>query len=205
MVSKLINVGGSSGVGKTTLTTFLSFLFDDVYHLKGDDLHKWERNDSNWKTITHLNPDANNLELGKQQIFNLLENKTVYRNHYDHDTGKFVNNVQIKPDYNVFINEGLHSLYDSYLCDRADINIYIKTEENLKYQWKLNRDIEKRGYTKEQVLSAIDMRKGDEIKYIHPQEENADVIVTFTEKKDKSVDLEYECKTEYGCEVMANP
>ena len=87
MVSKLINVGGSSGVGKTTLTTFLSFLFDDVYHLKGDDLHKWERNDSNWKTITHLNPDANNLELAKQQIFNLLENKTVYRNHYDHDTG----------------------------------------------------------------------------------------------------------------------
>ena len=202
MVSKLINVGGSSGVGKTTLTTFLSFLFDDVYHLKGDDLHKWERNDSNWKNITHLNPDANNLELGKQQIFNLLENKTVYRNHYDHDTGKFVNNVQVKPDYNVFINEGLHSLYDSYLCDRADLNIYIKTEENLKYQWKLNRDIEKRGYTKEQVLSAIDMRKGDEIKYIHPQEENADVIVTFTEKKDKSVDLEYECKTEYGCEVM---
>ena len=75
MVSKLINVGGSSGVGKTTLTTFLSFLFDDVCHLSGDDLHKWERNDSNWKNITHLNPDANNLELGKQQIFNLLENK----------------------------------------------------------------------------------------------------------------------------------
>ena len=43
MVSKLINVGGSSGVGKTTLTTFLSFLFDGVYHLKGDDLHKWEK------------------------------------------------------------------------------------------------------------------------------------------------------------------
>lgn len=49
----------------------------------------------------------------------------------------------------------------------------------------------------------MDMRKGDEIKYIHPQEENADVIVTFTEK-DKSVDLEYECKSEYGCEVMVN-
>ena len=168
---------------KLHLLLFYLFLFDGVYHLKGDDLHKWERNDSNWKNITHLNPDANNLELGKQQIFNLLENKTVYRNHYDHDTGKFINNVKIKPDYNVFINEGLHSLYDSYLCDRADLNIYIKTEENLKYQWKLNRDIEKRGYTKEQVLSAMDMRKGDEIKYIHPQEENADVIVTFTEKK----------------------
>ena len=78
MVSKLINVGGSSGVGKTTLTTFLSFLFDDVCHLSGDDLHKWERNDSNWKNITHLNPDANNLELGKQQIFNLLEGYELF-------------------------------------------------------------------------------------------------------------------------------
>ena len=94
---------------------------------------------------------ANNLELGKKQIFDLLENKTIFRNHYNHDTGKFVNNVEIRPK-SVIINEGLHSLHDSYLCDRADLNIYIKTEENLKYQWKLNRDIEKRGYTKEQVL-----------------------------------------------------
>ena len=45
-------------------------------------------------------------------------------------------------------------------------------------------------------------REVDEEKYIKPQEKNADVIVTFTEKRDKSVHLDYECKNEYGCDLM---
>ena len=58
MTNTLINIGGSSGVGKTTLSTFLSFIFTDALHLSGDDLHKWERHDDNWKSKTHLNPSA---------------------------------------------------------------------------------------------------------------------------------------------------
>ena len=52
-------------MGKTTISTIISLVLTNlksrVLHLCGDDLHKWERGDDNWKTITHLNPKANNL------------------------------------------------------------------------------------------------------------------------------------------------
>ena len=53
MKNTLINIGGSSGVGKTTLSTFLSFIFTDALHLSGDDLHKWERHDDTGK-VKHI-------------------------------------------------------------------------------------------------------------------------------------------------------
>tara|TARA_B100000963_G_scaffold330662_1_gene320881 strand:+ start:1978 stop:3336 length:1359 start_codon:yes stop_codon:yes gene_type:complete len=201
MTNTLINIGGSSGVGKTTLSTFLSFIFTDALHLSGDDLHKWERHDDNWKSKTHLNPSANNLDLGKKQLISLVYGESVKRNHYNHSTGKFDKDINVQPK-KVIINEGLHSLYDKDLCKLASLNIFIKVGKGLKYQWKLNRDTEKRGYTKEQVLSAMKRREVDEEKYIQPQEKNADVIVTFSEKRDKSVHLDYECKNEYGCDLM---
>ena len=60
----LINVSGSSGVGKTTISTIISLILTNlkngVLHLCGDDLHKWERGDDSWRVVTHLNPEANN-------------------------------------------------------------------------------------------------------------------------------------------------
>ena len=62
----IIGVSGDSGVGKTTLSNLISYLFNEnnVLLLSGDDLHKWERNNPNWKTLTHFNPETNNLDFG---------------------------------------------------------------------------------------------------------------------------------------------
>ena len=47
---RLINISGSSGVGKTTIATILTLVLSNigkkVLHLCGDDLHKWDRNNS---------------------------------------------------------------------------------------------------------------------------------------------------------------
>ena len=201
----LINISGSSGVGKTTISTIISLVLTNlksrVLHLCGDDLHKWERGDDNWKTITHLNPKANNLKLGEEQITSLLMGKTIKRDHYDHNTGKFIKDLEITPQ-EILINEGLHSLYSKNICKKGKLNIFVETEDELKYQWKLNRDTEKRGYTKSQVINAINLRKEDELKYILPQKDNANVIVKFSEKRDKSVHLTYTATTDYGKYIM---
>ena len=62
----IIGITGPSGVGKTTLSKLITYLYNikDTLILSGDDLHKWERNDPNWNTYTHFNPDANNLNIG---------------------------------------------------------------------------------------------------------------------------------------------
>ena len=72
----LINISGSSGVGKTTITKIIILILSEldkkVLHLSGDDLHKWERDNENWKKFTHLNPDANNIKVGNTHLKYLL-------------------------------------------------------------------------------------------------------------------------------------
>jgi len=191
----LINISGSSGVGKTTIATILVLVLTNldrsVLHLCGDDLHKWERTNENWKKNTHLNPKANNLILGKKQLLDLINGDPIIRDIYDHNSGKFINNIKIDPA-DVIINEGLHALYHRDICKLADLNVFIDTEEELTKEWKMSRDIESRGYTVEQVLSAIEMRELDEKKYIKSQIKNADAVVKFTKKKYGAVDLDYE-------------
>tara|TARA_R110001599_G_scaffold1706_5_gene8456 strand:- start:10356 stop:11729 length:1374 start_codon:yes stop_codon:yes gene_type:complete len=204
-MNTLINISGASGVGKTTISTMISLILSNlnssVLSICGDDLHKWERGNENWTKYTHFNPEANNLSLGEDHIATLLAGSTINRDHYDHTSGKFIKDVLIKPE-SVIINEGLHSLYSEAICEMAELNIFVETENDLKNQWKLNRDMEKRGYTRDQVISSIGLRKIDEAKYILPQKRNANVVVKFSEMKDKSVQLTYTAATKYGQLLM---
>jgi len=188
----LINISGSSGVGKTAVAAMITLILStkkkQILHLCGDDLHKWERNNENWKKLTHFNPDANNLSLGKKQLLDLVNGKSTIRDVYNHNSGKFIQNVKFN-SADIIINEGLHGLYDSDICELSDLNIYVHTDDELKLEWKMSRDIESRGYTEEQVLSVMKMREQDDDKYIKPQINNADVIVNFSKKPFDSVDM----------------
>ena len=78
----LICISGSSGVGKTTISRIIQSVLGtkDCLCLSGDDLHKWERGNPIWKTITHLNPDANDLELGYTHLSELKQGRSIQRN-----------------------------------------------------------------------------------------------------------------------------
>tara|TARA_Y100001963_G_scaffold45097_1_gene63529 strand:+ start:2175 stop:3545 length:1371 start_codon:yes stop_codon:yes gene_type:complete len=196
---KLINISGSSGVGKTTIAKMIGFILSNldnsVLHLCGDDLHKWERNDKNWDRFTHLNPDANNIEFGNIQLRYLLNGVPIIRDIYDHDTGKFINGVRVE-SADVVINEGLHALYENSICELADLNIFVSTDQKLTKEWKLSRDTESRGYTEEEVLSVMEMRKKDDKKYIQPQVDNSDIVVQFFKKPYDSVGMKIFSKLE---------
>lgn len=203
----LINIAGSSGVGKTTIATLLattlSKLRNTVLHICGDDLHKWERGDKNWDRITHLHPDANNLELGKMHILDLISGNYILRDHYNHETGKFIKDIKIDPA-DIIINEGLHSLIDDDICNLADLNIFVHTDLELKKEWKLSRDIQGRGYTEEQVLDAIKMRESDEEKYIQSQRSNADVVINFSKDDTGAINLNYKVINDNNIHVIKN-
>ena len=200
-MKNLICITGSSGVGKSTLSKFLYFIFgcNDVVTINGDDAHKWERGDTNWNIHTHLNPSSNNLHEEIESLKKLISGESIMRKRYNHDTGKFDAPVNIDPK-EIILYEGLHALYGT-MSELCDIGIFVETERDLLTQWKVERDTTKLGYTVDEVKSAIKRREIDESLYIEPQKQKADIIIRFEEKRDKKVHLECTYVTGVGKEI----
>lgn len=187
---------GDSGSGKSTLAKRLTEFFSNSFVLEGDRYHKWERNDENWKSWTHLNPSSNYIAKMNQDIFDLKLGKQVYQVDYDHKTGKFTEPSTIKHSDNLIVC-GLHSLYTTR-SDLYDLRIYMDTHEDLKALWKIKRDVNERGHTRERVIEQIQARKADYQEYIANQREEADVIISFyprTLGKNDDVSLKILVKT----------
>jgi uridine kinase/ribulose-5-phosphate 4-epimerase/fuculose-1-phosphate aldolase len=195
MVDKpfIISIAGDSASGKSTIANFIRIYYGyyNTTLISGDDLHKWERGDIMWNAITHLNPLANNLELGDLQLMSLKEGVKVLRKIYNHNTGKFDDAIWISPKKYI-INEGLHSFYTKQSEELSDLKIYIDTDENLMTDFKIERDTLERGYTKEDVVETISNRKKDS-EYIRKiQIEKADVIIRLSRLNG----LDIECKSD---------
>jgi len=172
-----IGISGESGVGKSTIASIISlYLGENTLRLSTDDLHKWERTSPQWNKITHLNPEANNLELGDFQLYDLSLGRPIYRSVYNHTTGVFDPPARMEPKKYV-INEGLHAFYSEAMEKLIDLKIFVDTDEDLRVHWKLIRDTEQRGYKYNSVIDAINKRKIDSIPVRDKQINSADVII----------------------------
>lgn len=176
--SFMIGLGGDSGVGKTSLSDALQCIFSQkkMTILRGDDMHKWQRGDNNWKNFTHLDPKANHLHKEVSMLSRLKKGRSVDRRSYDHSNGMFTEEKVIKPA-NIILFEGLHPFYLSAQRALYDLKIFIKPEHSLAKHWKISRDIKKRNYTKETIIEQIENRVGDSEKYILQQSKFADILI----------------------------
>lgn len=68
------------------------------------------------------------------------------------------------------------------LRDELDLKIFMDTDNELRNYWKIQRDTEKRGYSKEEIVAQINRRIPDAEKYIYPQKEYADIVITYFDK-----------------------
>lgn len=173
----VIAICGDSASGKTTLSELLKKFFSNSFLLEGDRYHKWDRYSSNWSKITHLNPEANYLGKMSNDLFDLKIGKTAYQVDYNHKTGKFTDQEKIENPDSIIVC-GLHSLY-SPNHEVYDLKVFMDTDIQLRTEWKIKRDIEKRGKTKEEVLSQIESRQDDYVQFIEPQKASSDLIVNF--------------------------
>jgi uridine kinase len=171
----IIGICGDSGSGKTTLAQILKSRFNDSFILECDRYHKWERNDPHWKNITHLNPEANNLDKMFYDILTLKYGKSINQSDYDHSTGKFTEKQLIVPPQTLIVC-GLHSAYYPNLYNTI---VYVDTDYEIKKKWKIKRDVEERGYKLDEVVASIEKRREDYIKYVLPQREATDYVIKF--------------------------
>ena len=181
----IIAIAGDSGSGKTTLSQIVNLLFEkEASILETDRYHKWEREDKNYQKFTHLNPYANHLEKMSEDIYQLKIGSNIYQVDYDHSSGKFTQKQKIENTKNLVVC-GLHTLYQKNMNELLNLKIYLDTDRNLIKKWKIERDVNERGYSLEKVLKQIEAREKDYNTYILYQRENADIVIQFYELNEK--------------------
>jgi phosphoribulokinase len=176
----MLAVGGDSGTGKTTLTRGIYDIFgaDNILNICLDDYHTLDRAARRKAGITALNPAMNNVNLMEEQVWALRAGKTITKPVYDHSTGAFGAPEVVGPRPIVIIR-GLFPLFTERLRQAFDVRVWLAPDEELKYHWKVQRDVAQRGYLLEEVIRQIVERQDDFRQHIEPQQVHADRIVRF--------------------------
>ncbi len=187
----IVGIAGDSGAGKTTLLEDLrTILGNRALHLEEDAYHRWERHDENWNQWTHLHPKANFLHQQTRTLRALKSGLPVFRREYDHSTGAFSPTRKIYPHEYTLIS-GLHSFYLPGTRKLLDLRIYLDTDEILRAQWKKLRDSKERGKSQEEVEQDLKMRETDSRRFILPQKDFADIILSYqTDSSQNSLNLQ---------------
>ena len=203
--SFVLGICGDSSTGKTTLQDRISKMFDaeKILCVEGDGDHKWERGDSNWERFTHLDPRANYLYRQARDICQLKKGYAVNRVEYDHQSGHFSEMRTIYPRRFISVS-GLHIFFLPQLRDNIDLKIYMEADDELRETWKLERDVNSRGHSIEEIRKQIESRKEDAQKYIYPQKEYADIIIRYFADSDKGIGIHIKVNTKIEIDMIVD-
>jgi len=173
-----LGVAGDSGSGKTTFTEGIRSIFgsDLVSTITLDDYHSLDRDGRRKQGLTALNPKANRIDQLEQDLALLRCGAPVEKPVYNHTTGIFDPPVIFRP-HKILILEGLHTLFTPTLRKYLDFTLFVDPSKEVKSDWKIRRDIKKRGYSRDAVLQKIIERGPDYERYIAPQKEFADAVI----------------------------
>jgi phosphoribulokinase len=176
----ILGVVGDSAAGKTTITRGLVRLLgqEHVTHIAADDYHRYDRQQRAERGITPLHPDCNYVDVMEQDFANVRAGLSILKPVYQHKDGTFGPPVYVEPKRFTVI-EGLLGYHTKTLRDVYDVRVFLAPPEDLRRQWKVQRDCSRRGYTTDQVLDELDRREPDSEVYIRPQRRWADIVVSF--------------------------
>ncbi|MGH3931673.1 MAG: phosphoribulokinase [Pseudonocardiaceae bacterium] len=176
----MLAIAGDSAAGKTTLTKGLvdALGVDRITSLCVDDYHRYDRQERKGLPFTALHPDCNYVQIMEQHLQLLAIGQPVLKPVYDHDTGLLARPELVEPTEFVIV-EGLLPLYTKLSRACFDITVYLDPPEEIRREWKVKRDVAKRGYAPEQVLAELDKREPESEAFIRPQRLSADIMVRF--------------------------
>ncbi|XP_024403758.1 phosphoribulokinase, chloroplastic [Physcomitrium patens] len=191
----VIGLAADSGCGKSTFMRRLTSVFggaatppkggnpdsntlisDTTTVICLDDYHSLDRYGRKEKAVTALDPRANNFDLMYEQVKALKEGKSVEKPIYNHVTGLLDAPETIHPP-KILVIEGLHPMYDERVRELLDFSIYLDISDDVKFAWKIQRDMAERGHSLESIKASIASRKPDFDAYIDPQKQYADVVI----------------------------
>jgi uridine kinase len=171
----VVSIAGDSGVGKDLISSIIRRSFGESHatELCGDNYHHFERSNTIWQEVTHLNPNANNLALWRRDLVSARERLTFNREIYSHNTGEFIFSKSY-PKSDLIISQGLHALYPEF-DGLSDLKIFVSMEDTLRRELKIKRDSVERGKSKEDVIESLNRRRRDSKLHLIRQVDNADL------------------------------
>jgi phosphoribulokinase len=191
----VIGLAADSGCGKSTFMRRMTSIFGGVPKPPAggnpdsntlisdmttviclDDYHCLDRNGRKVKGVTALAPEAQNFDLMYNQVKALKEGKSVDKPIYNHVSGLIDAPEKIESPP-ILVIEGLHPFYDKRVAELLDFKIYLDISDDIKFAWKIQRDMAERGHSLESIKSSIAARKPDFDAYIDPQKKDADMII----------------------------
>jgi phosphoribulokinase len=164
--------GGFDGGGWETNT----LVSDDVTVICLDDYHLNDREGRKVTKRTALDGAENNFDLMFEQLAALKSGKTIQKPIYNHVNGTLDTPEEIKPT-NIVIVEGLHPFYDSRVRELMDFSVYLDISDDIKFAWKIQRDMEERGHSLESIKASIESRKPDFDQFVGPQRAFSDLVI----------------------------
>jgi phosphoribulokinase len=176
----ILGIVGDSAAGKTTLGEGIANILgrDRVVVICTDDYHRHSRVERAANGMSALDPAANYIDILEQDLRTLREGKPILKPIYNHTGGTLDAPEYVAPKPYI-IAEGLLGYTTRAMRECYDVKIYLDPDEDLRVRWKIQRDVGKRGYTRDQVLASLEKRRDDSPAFIHPQRTFADVVVNF--------------------------
>lgn len=142
-----------------------------------DDYHLNDRGGRKVSGLTALHVKEQRFDLMYEHIKNLKEGKAISKPIYNHVNGTLDTPEVVEPTPIVIV-EGLHPMVDEKVRSLIDFSIYLDISDDIKFAWKIQRDMAERGWTLEQVQASIEQRKPDFAAYVAPQMQFSDVVIS---------------------------
>ncbi|MDP3941194.1 MAG: phosphoribulokinase, partial [bacterium] len=181
----IIGISGDSGSGKTTFSDGIRRILGPtlVKTIQMDGYHKENREQRVASGRTPLDPEANHLDTLIEHLNLLKQNKPAMIPIYNHATGDFDPPVKTMPSP-IIILEGLHALYPEIL-PLIDFSIFVDPSRDVKWQWKFERDVKKRGHRAEKLEEEMLKREAAYKRWIDFQKTGADIVIKIFPSRTK--------------------
>jgi phosphoribulokinase len=166
-------LGGGFGNGGWETNTLVS---DQTTVICLDDYHLNDRGGRKVSGRTALDTAEQKFDLMYEQIAALKRGESIKKPIYNHVNGTLDEPEEIKPTPIVII-EGLHPFVDERVRKLIDFSIYLDITDDVKFAWKIQRDMQERGHSLESIKASIEARKPDFDAYVAPQRANSDLVI----------------------------
>lgn len=156
----IIGISGGTGAGKTTLVNYVEKILvkDETLILSQDRYYKHlpELSFEERCLINFDHPDALDLDLLASHIVQLQEGKSIKSPVYSFEQHLRMDDIEVIHPKKYILIEGILVFAHAPLRELFDYKVYIDADINKRVERRMERDINTRGRTKEEVKARFE-------------------------------------------------